>query len=70
VVRVAAAERTDYASSVVQVLGTDNDGAARALADVLKVPETAISTEPVATEPSPTADIRIVVGRDFRVPTS
>jgi hypothetical protein len=67
VVRIAPAERTDYASSVVQVLGVDTNGAARALADALKMPETAISSEPVS---NASADIRIVVGRDFRVPTS
>jgi LCP family protein required for cell wall assembly len=67
VVRIAAAERTDYASSVVQVLGDDTNGAARALADALKVPETAISSAPAT---DATADIRIVVGRDFRIPTS
>jgi hypothetical protein len=67
VVRIAAAERTDYASSVVQILGEDTNGAARALADVVKVPETAISIAPSG---DATADIRIVVGRDFRIPTS
>lgn len=67
VVRIAAAERTDYASSVVQILGQDTNGAARALADALRMPDTAISSAPPA---DGTADIRIVVGRDFRVPTS
>jgi polyisoprenyl-teichoic acid--peptidoglycan teichoic acid transferase len=67
VVRIAAAERTDYASSVVQVLGSDTRDSARALAEVLRMPESAISIEPTD---NPTADIRIVVGRDFRVPTS
>src|SRR5579864_4078591 len=67
VVRIAAAERTDYASSVVQILGQDTNGSARALADALRMPETAISSAPPA---DGTADIRIVVGRDFRVPTS
>jgi hypothetical protein len=68
VVRIAAAERSDYRSSLVQVLGVDNDGAAQAVANVLKMPETAI----VSGEPTPdvTADIRIVVGQDFRLPTS
>src|SRR5207248_1925122 len=68
VVRIAAAERADYASSVVQILGQDNNGSARALADVLRVPETAISSAPPPADG--TADIRIVVGRDFSVPTS
>ncbi|MBV8713924.1 MAG: LCP family protein [Chloroflexi bacterium] len=67
VVRIAAAERTDYTSSVVQVLGSDTSASARALAEVLRMPESAISMEPTD---NPTADIRIVVGRDFRVPTS
>jgi polyisoprenyl-teichoic acid--peptidoglycan teichoic acid transferase len=69
VVRIAAAERADYASSVVQVLGSsDTSSAARALADALKVPESAISAAPPSDDA--TADIRIVVGRDFRIPTS
>lgn len=68
VVRIASAERTDYASSVVQVLGQDTNGSAHALADVLRVPETAIVSE--APADNATADIRIVVGNDFRVPTS
>jgi hypothetical protein len=68
VVRIAAAERTDYASSVVQILGEDSNGSARALAVALRMPETAISSAPPPADG--TADIRIVVGRDFRVPTS
>jgi LCP family protein required for cell wall assembly len=67
VVRVAAAERSDYASSLVQVLGGDSNAAAQALAKVLKMPATAISVEPTI---DAAADIRIVVGNDFRVPTS
>jgi LCP family protein required for cell wall assembly len=68
VVRIAAAERSDYASSLVQVLGVDNDGAAQAVANVLKMPETAIvSADPLA---DASADIRIVVGKDFRLPRS
>jgi LCP family protein required for cell wall assembly len=68
VVRIAAAERSDYRSSLVQVLGMDNDRAAQAVASVLKMPETAI----VSGEPTrdASADIRIVVGQDFRLPTS
>jgi LCP family protein required for cell wall assembly len=67
VVRIAAAERSDYPSSLVQVLGVDPNGSAHALADALRMPETAISSSPTA---GATADIRIVVGRDFRVPAS
>ncbi len=66
VVRIAPAERSDYRSSVVQVLGQDN-GAAAALANLLRMPATAITTEP---SPDAAADIRIVVGQDFRLPTS
>jgi len=66
IVRIAPAERSDYRSSLVQILGADN-GAARALASALSVPETAIGAEPT---PNATADIRIVVGQDFRVPSS
>ncbi len=42
VVNVAPAERSDYRSSSVQVLGVDSDGAAQAVANVLKMPQTAI----------------------------
>jgi polyisoprenyl-teichoic acid--peptidoglycan teichoic acid transferase len=66
IVRIAPAERSDYRSSLVQVLGADN-GAARALATALSMPETAISAEPT---PNATADIRIVVGQDLRIPSS
>ncbi|MGI9149512.1 MAG: LCP family protein [Chloroflexota bacterium] len=64
VVRIAAAERTDYASSVVQIL-TEDKGAAQALATTLRVPSTAITTQPTPNAP---ADIRIVLGQDFRIP--
>jgi hypothetical protein len=68
VVNVAPAERSDYSSSLVQVLGVDNSGAAHAVASVLKMPETAIvSGDP---RPDASADIRIVVGQDFQLPTS
>jgi LCP family protein required for cell wall assembly len=66
VVRIAAAERSDYRSSVVQVL-TEDKGAAQALATTLRVPTTAISQLPT---PNADADIRVVVGQDFRLPTS
>jgi hypothetical protein len=64
VVRIAAAERSDYRSSLVQVL-TDERSAAEALATTLRVPATAISVVPT---PDAEADIRIVLGQDFRVP--
>ncbi|MBV9579642.1 MAG: LCP family protein [Chloroflexi bacterium] len=68
VVKIASAERSDYPSSVVQVMGTDAAGAAQAVAGVLKMPETAIvSGDPPA---DASADIRIVVGQDFRLPTN
>jgi len=67
VVSVASAERNDYRSSLVQVLAPDNGSAAQALANVLRMPTTAISDQPTA---GATADIRIVVGQDFRVPAS
>jgi hypothetical protein len=41
--------------------------AAEALATTLKVPTTSISDLPT---PNAVADIRIVVGQDFRLPTS
>lgn len=66
VVHIAAAERSDYRSTLVEVLGQDN-GAAAALANVLKMPETAISTLPT---PGAGADVRIVVGQDFRLPAT
>jgi LCP family protein required for cell wall assembly len=64
VVRIAAAERNDYRSSVVQVL-TEDKGAAQALATTLRVPTTAISTLPT---PNAGVDVRIVLGQDFRIP--
>ena len=64
VVRIAAAERNDYRSSLVQVL-TEDKGAAQALATTLRMPTTAISQLPT---PNADADIRVVVGQDFRVP--
>src|SRR5229473_1650623 len=64
VVRIAAAERNDYRSSVVQVL-TEDKGAAQALASILRFPTTSISTLPT---PNATADVRIVLGQDFRIP--
>jgi len=65
-VRVAAAERNDYHSSQVQVL-TEDRRSAEALATMLKVPSTAISDLPT---PNAGADIRIVVGQDFRIPAT
>ncbi len=64
VVRIAAAERSDDHSSLVQVL-TDDKGAAQALATTLHVPSTAITALPTPNAP---ADIRIVLGQDFRIP--
>ena len=64
VVRIAAAERSDYRSSLVQVL-TEDKGAAQALANTLHVPSTAIAALPT---PDAAADIRIVLGQDFRIP--
>jgi LCP family protein required for cell wall assembly len=66
VVKIAAAERNDYRSSMVQVL-TEDKGAAEALATTLKVPSTAISAVPT---PNASADIRIVLGQDFRIPAN
>ncbi len=67
VVSVAAAERNDYRSSLVQVLTNQDNGAAQALVDMLHIPPSAISDQPT---PDATADIRIVVGQDFRLPSS
>ena len=64
VVRIAAAERNDYRSSLVQVL-TEDTRSAEALASILRMPNTAISLLPT---PNASADIRIVVGQDFRLP--
>ncbi len=66
VVKIDAAERSDYRSSLVQVLTSDRH-AAEVLATTLKVPTTAITETPT---PDAVADIRIVVGQDFRIPTS
>jgi hypothetical protein len=64
VVHIASAERNDYRSSLVQVLTTERR-AAEALASTLRVPISSISDSPTA---NASADIRIVVGQDFRVP--
>jgi hypothetical protein len=66
VVRIAPAERSDYRSSMVQVLTTDRREAEE-LATTLHVPPTAISDVPT---PNAGADIRIVVGQDFRLPVA
>jgi LCP family protein required for cell wall assembly len=65
VVRIAPAD-ADAGSSQVQVLAEDH-GAALALAQVLRVPQTAISDLPT---PNAGADVRIVIGQDFRLPPS
>jgi hypothetical protein len=62
VVHIAAAERTDYRSSLVQVLTADHR-AAEALASILQVPSSAISDLPTPNAP---ADLRLVVGADFQ----
>ena len=67
VVRIAPAERSDYRSSLVQVLTQDPSGAAQALVSTLRMPTNVISAEP---NPGAGADIRIVVGQDFRLPPS
>jgi LCP family protein required for cell wall assembly len=64
VVRIDAAERNDYPSSEVQVLNDDHRSA-EALAASLRVPLTSISDAPT---PGSAADLRIVLGQDFRVP--
>ena len=66
VVRIDAAERSDYRSSLVEVLTRDHR-AAEALATTLSFPSTAITEVPT---PDAAADIRIVLGQDFRLPTS
>jgi polyisoprenyl-teichoic acid--peptidoglycan teichoic acid transferase len=65
VVRIAAAERDDYRASLVQVLTQQDNGTAQALVSTLRMPSTAITTLPT---PNATADIRFVVGQDFRLP--
>jgi hypothetical protein len=65
-VKFADAERKDYQSSQVQVLTSDRR-AAEALATMLHIQATAISDVPT---PDAAVDVRIVVGQDFRVPTT
>ena len=62
VVNIAAAERSDYRSSFVQVL-TEDHRAAEALASMLQVPTSAITDVPT---PNASADVRLVVGEDFQ----
>ncbi len=64
VVRIAVADRTDYATSSVQVL-TGNRLAGDAVAAALQLPAGALRERPTA---SSTADLRVVVGQDFRLP--
>jgi LCP family protein required for cell wall assembly len=64
VVHIAPAERTDYPSSLVQVL-TDDRRAAEALASALRMSVAAISDLPT---PNAGADIRVVLGQDFFLP--
>jgi hypothetical protein len=64
VINVDNAERNDYRSSLVQVLTQDN-GAAQALVSTLRISPESITTVPT---PNATADIRVVVGQDFRLP--
>jgi hypothetical protein len=64
VVNVGDAERTDYHSSLVQVLtDSENHRTAETLASMLHVPSSAISDLPT---PNAAADIRLVVGQDFQ----
>lgn len=64
VVNIAAAERADYRSSLVQVLtAPDDHRAAEALAATLRVPTSAITDLPT---PNADADVRLVVGQDFQ----
>src|SRR5205823_2156567 len=66
VVKIAPAERSDYRSSLLQVLTADRR-AAEALATTLRMPTTSITDLPT---PNAVADIRVVVGQDFRVPST
>jgi LCP family protein required for cell wall assembly len=67
VVRIAAAERSDYASSLVQVLTNQSSGAAQAVVSTLRIPDATITSE---LTPNAVADVRIVVGQDFRLPAT
>ena len=62
VLRVDSAERSDHAETSLVVLN-GNQKAASALAARLRLPESAIRTETVANSQ---ADVRIIVGQDFR----
>jgi LCP family protein required for cell wall assembly len=64
VVKIAPAERSDYRSSMVEVLTADRR-AAEALATTLRMPVTSITDTPT---PNALVDIRIVVGQDFACP--
>ena len=64
VVRVATADRNDYEQTDVQVL-SGNDTAASAVASALGLPATVVSDDPTQ---STTSDIRVTIGRGYRVP--
>jgi LCP family protein required for cell wall assembly len=62
VVRVDTADRTDYAETSVVVLN-GNERAASTIANRLRIPSSAIQVSPVA---GAAADLRIILGRNFR----
>jgi polyisoprenyl-teichoic acid--peptidoglycan teichoic acid transferase len=59
VVKIDDADRTDYTSTVIEVLGT-NQVAAKVLAQRLRLPESAIHQNPT---PNAGAELRVIVGR-------
>lgn len=66
VVRIAAADRDDYARTTLQVLAGSAD-AAEALRNALKLPASAV-TQAGAT--SPKADLRLLIGKDYTLPAA
>jgi len=59
VVKIDDADRNDYRSTVIEVLGT-NQVAAKVLAQRLRLPESAIKQNPT---PNAGAELRVIVGR-------
>lgn len=68
VVRVAAADRTDYQTSTLQVLD-GNRTAAESLAKALRIPTSSIQdAEASASAQTPNVALRFIIGQDFIIP--
>ncbi len=70
VVKISTAERADYKSTQILVMG-DEKGTAKLLAQALKVGAQAVvynSTPPAATKAGARSDIKVILGQDYNLP--